>query len=143
MCLHPCYTLKHSVMDFLQPVKLALLWTSQILNVTLPFFSGSAPALSFSTQEQFIARCSSFAREASIPGATIHFSHYLNAGTNLSLSENHASCGASHWIVPSDICRIALTVPTSDTSEMSVEAWFPYDYAGRFLTTTNRGTNDC
>lgn len=127
-------------MDFLQPVKMALLWTGQILNVTLPFFTSSgSPALSYSTQDEFIARCGSFIHEASIPGATVHFSQYLNAGTNLSLSDNHPSCGASHWIVPSDICRIALSVPTSDTSEMSVEAWFPYNYAGRFLTTTNRG----
>lgn len=120
-----------------QPVQEALLWMGQLL----PFLAlnGSQHTFSYSTYEGFATHCGLFAQNAVIPGVTVHFSQYVAAGTNLSLEENHPSCNVSHYIVQSDICRVAMSVPTSNESQMSVEAWFPYDYADRYLTTTNRG----
>ncbi|KAH8100948.1 ferulic acid esterase [Cristinia sonorae] len=119
-------------------------WATQLLNATLPFLGwDQSGALPFTTHEDFAAHCVSFASTSSIPGGALHFSHYVPAGTNLTLPDNHPSCGVSSWVVSSDICRIALSVSTSETSEISLEAWFPYDYTGRFLTTTNRGLGGC
>ena len=126
------------------PVQEVLTWVGQVLNVTIPFLALNSTTtgaiLSYTTYDDFITHCTSFASRSSLPGATIHFSQHVPAGTNLSLPENHPSCGLSSWTVSSDMCRVAMSVPTSETSEMSVEAWFPYEYTGRFLTTTNRGT---
>lgn len=93
----------------------------------------------YTTHDEFVSHCTSFASTASLPDAVLHFSQHVPAGSNISLPENHPSCGVSSWLSSSDICRVAMSVATSETSEMSVEAWFPYDYAGRYLTTTNRG----
>lgn len=120
-----------------QRTRRALTWTS----VILPFYllSGTQ-ALSSLSHDQFVSRCGTFVSKASIPGTTIHFSQYIAAGTNLSLPDNDPSCGITHWTVPVDICRLAMDVPSSNTSSISVEAWFPFKYTGRFLATTNRGT---
>ncbi|KAF5344249.1 hypothetical protein D9758_012351 [Tetrapyrgos nigripes] len=122
----------------------ALLWAGQLLNISIPFLASSQQTvLSYSTYDDFIAHCESFASKASLPGATIHFSQYVPAGTNISLDDNHPTCQISHWVVPSNVCRVAMSVSTSSESEMSSEAWLPYNYTGRFLATTNRGLGGC
>ena len=122
-------------------------WFGHVLNLTaFPLLSSNgttAAILTFSTHDQFVAHCTSFASRSSIPGATIYFSQHISAGTNLSLLDNDPSCGVYSWKVSSDLCRVAMSVATSETSEMSVEAWFPHEYTGRYLTTTNRGECLC
>ncbi|THV01373.1 ferulic acid esterase [Dendrothele bispora CBS 962.96] len=132
-----------------QPMQEALLWATQLLNSSIPFLGPSLNGVvdqtvtTYTTLDSFSTHCASFASSVSIPNAQIHFSQYVPAGTNISLEDNHPSCGVNSWVVPSDICRVAMSVATSNESEMSVEAWFPYDYAGRFLVTTNRGLGGC
>ncbi|TCD71998.1 Tannase and feruloyl esterase [Steccherinum ochraceum] len=36
-----------------------------------------------------------------------------------------------------------MSVATSESSQMHVEAWLPYNYTGRYVTTTNRGLGGC
>lgn len=45
--------------------------------------------------------------------------------------------------VTTDICRIALYVATSTTSGISMEAWLPRNWAGRFLGTGNGSLAGC
>ncbi|KAF9460926.1 ferulic acid esterase [Collybia nuda] len=126
-----------------QQTRRVLSWTGVLLPL---YILSGAQAQNLSTSvshAQFVTRCGSFASKASIPGTTIYFSQYVAAGTNLSLAENEPSCGITHWTVPVDICRLGMAVPSSNTSEISVEAWLPFNYTGRFLATTNRGLGGC
>ncbi|EKG12473.1 Tannase/feruloyl esterase [Macrophomina phaseolina MS6] len=41
------------------------------------------------------------------------------------------------------MCRVALRVPTTNQSEISMEAWLPSNWTGRFLSTGNGGTSGC
>ena len=45
--------------------------------------------------------------------------------------------------VTTGICRIALYVATSTTSGISMEAWLPRNWAGRFLGTGNGSLAGC
>ncbi|KAL2870329.1 putative feruloyl esterase [Aspergillus lucknowensis] len=98
---------------------------------------------SLAQSDQFQIRCASFADEIDIPHATVNFASYIPGGTNLSLVDNDPSCGAAYQSVSSDICRIALAVATSNSSQITLEAWFPRDYTGRFLSTGNGGLSGC
>ncbi|KAK7019725.1 Feruloyl esterase [Paramarasmius palmivorus] len=113
----------------------------QPLNNSLP--SLSRGDITYSNQGDFVTRCTTFAAEANIPKATIYFSEYIPAGTTIPLTDNDPSCFLTEWKVSTDICRVGMSVKTSETSEMSVEGWLPSDYTGRFLTTTNRGMGGC
>ncbi|KAI9370057.1 putative feruloyl esterase B-2 [Aspergillus egyptiacus] len=94
-------------------------------------------------QDQFRARCESFADAVDIPQVKVNFANYVPGGTNLTLADNHPSCGEPYQAVSSDTCRIAMAVSTSDSSEITLEAWFPRDYTGRFLSTGNGGLSGC
>ncbi|KAJ3986743.1 putative feruloyl esterase [Lentinula detonsa] len=131
-----------------QPLQHVVLWMNQVLNVSSNFLSYStqfqtSSSLSNTTILDFDANCSRFASEVNIPGVKLHFTQYVPGGTNLSFPENHPTCGIPYQTVSSDICRLAMTVPTSESSEISLEAWFPVNYSGRFLSTANRGFSGC
>ena len=95
------------------------------------------------TQDKFEAGCDSIASELQIEHATVYFSHFVSAGTSLSLPENNVTCGGTSQIVPADICRIALYVATSNSSGINMEAWLPSNWTGRFLSTGNGGIAGC
>jgi hypothetical protein len=106
------------------------------------------PALTLGTaalaqNDEFQARCESFANEIDIPHVKVNLASYLPGGTNLSLVDNDPSCGASYQGVTADTCRIAMAVATSNSSEITLEAWFPREYNGRFLSTGNGGLSGC
>ncbi|KAJ3776995.1 putative feruloyl esterase B-1 [Lentinula raphanica] len=134
------------------PLQDVLLWMNQLLNVTSSFNSSSpqndttlhsVPAPINSTIPNFDEHCNRFVPEIDIPGARLHFTQFVPGGTNLSFPDNHPTCGTPYQVISSDICRVAMAVPTSDTSEISLEAWFPANYSGRFLSTANRGFAGC
>ncbi|KAJ4483742.1 ferulic acid esterase [Lentinula aciculospora] len=137
-----------------QPLQDVVLWMNQFLNATSNFISypiqtqlNEFQPPSFSpnttTLHDFGVNCSRFAPEINISGVKLHFTQYVPGGTNLSFPENHFTCGISYHVVSSDICRVAMAVPTSESSEISLEAWFPLNYSGRFLSTANRGLSGC
>ncbi|KAJ3933009.1 MAG: ferulic acid esterase [Lentinula lateritia] len=137
-----------------QPLQDIVLWMNQVLNITsnlisdptsLNFSSQSSSSLLTTTTDNldFVANCSRFASELDIPGIKLHFTQYVHGGTNLSFPENHPTCGIPYHVVSSDLCRVVMAVPTSESSEISLEAWFPLDYSGRFLSTANRGFSGC
>jgi feruloyl esterase len=91
----------------------------------------------------FETKCADIASKLAIEHSTVHFSEFVTAGTNLSLSDNDPSCTQSSIVVPADICRIALSVATSNRSGLNMEAWLPSNWTGRFLSGGNGGLNGC
>ncbi|ESK89049.1 feruloyl esterase b precursor [Moniliophthora roreri MCA 2997] len=92
----------------------------------------------------FEAACSSLAsRISQLPNATIQTTGLVQAGTTLSFPNTDFSCGPNTQLVSVDICRISLTVATSASSRIRMEAWLPRNWTGRFLSTGNGGLGGC
>lgn len=109
-------------------------------NIQPPLWT-PAYASNFTGDIGFVANCSRFSALVEIPGAITHFTQYVPSGTNLVLPDNHISCGTPSQPISFDMCRLAMSVPTSNESEISFEAWFPRNWTGRFLSTGNRGSS--
>lgn len=91
----------------------------------------------------FQSACASIVPKLDITNATVYFSQFVSAGTNLSIPDRNATCGQPYQVVPADICRIALYVATSNRSGVNMEAWLPSNWTGRFLSTGNGGLAGC
>lgn len=94
-------------------------------------------------QDAFQAKCASFGRKIKLPNVHVNFVEYVPGGTNLTLPDNDVACGASSQVVSADMCRVAMAVDTSKSSQITLEAWFPREYTGRFLSTGNGGLSGC
>ncbi|PYI04429.1 tannase and feruloyl esterase [Aspergillus sclerotiicarbonarius CBS 121057] len=71
------------------------------------------------------------------------FAEYVPAGTNLSFTYNDPSCDRPNQVLSVDICRLALSVGTSNQSGITMEVWLPSNWTGRFLGTGNGGIDGC
>ncbi|KAF2470862.1 tannase and feruloyl esterase [Lindgomyces ingoldianus] len=91
----------------------------------------------------FQETCTSIAPKLQIANATIYFSQFVAAGTNLSIPDYNVTCGQFSQAISTDICRIALYVATSNRSGINMEAWLPANWTGRFLSTGNGGISGC
>jgi feruloyl esterase len=94
-------------------------------------------------EDAFVTKCLGFGDRISLPHVTVNFASYIPGGTNLSLADNPPSCGESSQQVLTDTCRVAMAVTTSNRSQITLEAWFPRNYTGRFLSTGNGGISGC
>ncbi|KAH3911502.1 carboxylic ester hydrolase [Parastagonospora nodorum] len=121
------------------------LWTS-LLGATNVFAAPAEPTYAdcpdTSAGGDFNSKCAAIASTLAIEHGTVHFSEFVAAGTNLSLSDNDPTCESS-VVVLADICRIALSVATSNSSGLNMEAWLPSNWTGRFLSGGNGGLNGC
>ncbi|THU77519.1 putative feruloyl esterase B-2 [Dendrothele bispora CBS 962.96] len=115
--------------------------TFRNLRTLLPVFLLvlASPARSF----DFNSTCSSIASQIAIPNATVSLVDFVPAGTNLTFPNNDPSCARPSQIVLTDMCRIAMTVATSNRSGFDFEAWLPRNWTGRFLSTGNGGLSGC
>ncbi|KAL1743536.1 Tannase/feruloyl esterase [Schizophyllum fasciatum] len=94
-------------------------------------------------QGDFAANCSSLIDQIKLENVTVQATEFVAAGTNVSVTVA-ASCGSpSFQVVSTDLCRATLEVATSDRSGIRMEAWFPQNYTGRFLSTGNGGMGGC
>lgn len=89
--------------------------------------------------------CASIADSFQYDNTVVNFAHYIPAGTNVSLEQTGAlaTCGRVAQVVPVDLCRVAMLVHTSERSNISLEAWLPTNWTGRFLSTGNGGVSGC
>ncbi|KAH8704912.1 putative feruloyl esterase B-2 [Talaromyces proteolyticus] len=94
-------------------------------------------------EDAFKTKCLNFGSRIDLPNVTVNFASYVPGGTNLSLADNPPSCDASAQEVLTDTCRVAMAVATSNRSQITLEAWFPRNYTGRFLSTGNGGISGC
>lgn len=91
----------------------------------------------------FRERCLSFKPEAYIFNSSRHVLEYVPADTNISLPDNDPTCMRSDQSVTVDLCRLGLSIPTSNLSSISFELWLPEEWSGRFLATGNGGIDGC
>lgn len=91
----------------------------------------------------FQDKCLSFTPEAYIYNSSRQVLAYVAAGTNLSLPDNDPTCAQSSQLVAVNICRVALSIPTSNRSSVTFELWLPEDWSDRVLVTGNGGIDGC
>jgi feruloyl esterase len=93
--------------------------------------------------DDFKAACLAFTPEAYVTNSTRQVLDYVPAGTTLVFNGNDASCARPSQVVAVDICRAALSIPTSNRSSITFEMWLPRNWTGRFLGTGNGGIDGC
>ena len=93
-------------------------------------------------EANFESACLSFAPQKYVYNSTLEILEYVTNGTVLKL-DDVASCARPNQTVIADFCRISLSVPTSNQSSISLEAWFPEQFSGRMLATGNGGLDGC
>ena len=93
--------------------------------------------------DSFQDRCLSFTPEDHAYNSSRYVLAYVAAGTNLTLPDNDPTCSRPSQLVPVDLCRVALSIPTSNRSSISFELWLPEEWSGRFLATGNGGIDGC
>ena len=91
----------------------------------------------------FLTKCLSFTPEAYVYNSSRNVLDYVAAGTNLTFPDNDPSCARPSQAVTVNICRVGLSIPTSNRSSISFELWLPEDWSGRFLATGNGGIDGC
>lgn len=93
----------------------------------------------------FTSACAAVSKEITVlnPNVTVNFAQYVAAGTNISLADNPPSCAKYSQVTSMDICRIAMSVATSNSSQITMEAWLPRNWTGRFMSGGNGGLNGC
>ncbi|KAJ5628826.1 feruloyl esterase B-2 [Penicillium lividum] len=100
--------------------------------------------IALSVADHFQTACSQLPHKINIPNVNVNFAAFVPAKSNVSLVDNPVTCGANYQtLYGGDICRLAMSVTTSNRSELSAEIWLPRDYTGRFLSTGNGGLNGC
>ncbi|KAL1625577.1 hypothetical protein SLS56_007236 [Neofusicoccum ribis] len=102
-----------------------------------------ATAAVTNSTDPFQQRCLSFEPEKYVSNSTRTAREFVSAGTTLTFPDNDATCNRASQLVSADICRIALSIPTSDKSSITWEMWLPREWTGRFLATGNGGIDGC
>jgi feruloyl esterase len=89
--------------------------------------------------------CAAIAGSFAYDNVKVNFAQFIPAGTNLTLEQDGqlATCARPAQVVPVDLCRVAMFVKTSDISNITLEAWLPTEWTGRFLSTGNGGLSGC
>lgn len=93
-----------------------------------------------------VARCSNLASTLVLPNTTVLFTELVPGNTTLFFPDNDPSCNRPSQAVPVDLCRVVTSVSTAtaaSTGSISLEAWLPLNWNGRFLGTGNGGLNGC
>ncbi len=103
------------------------------------------PCFFFTTfaQYTFQSKCLSFTPEAYSYNSSRTVLEYVAAGTNLTFPDNDPTCARPSQLVTVDLCRVGLSIPTSNRSSISFELWLPENWSGRFLSTGNGGIDGC
>ncbi|KAJ5649256.1 feruloyl esterase B-2 [Penicillium longicatenatum] len=97
-----------------------------------------------SAADHFKTACSALHQNINLPNVIVNFAEFVPAKSNVSLIDNPASCGAKYQtLYGGDICRVAMSITTSNQSGLTAEMWLPRDYTGRFLSTGNGGLAGC
>lgn len=118
--------------------------------VVLPALGVGPFARSFSATHDLVARCANLASTLVLPDATILHTEIVPGNTTLFFPNNDPSCNRPSQAVPVDLCRVVSvvttttgTAPSVSHGSISLEAWLPLDWNGRFLATGNGGLNGC
>lgn len=91
----------------------------------------------------FEQQCLSFQPTLLVPNSQLNVLQYVPAGTNLTFPGNDLSCARPSQVVTADLCRVALSIKTSNRSSIIFEQWLPQSWTGRFLATGNGVLDGC
>lgn len=92
----------------------------------------------------FQSRCLSFQPLNYISNATIRKQEYVTAGTVITEAHHEPDCLTSpDQTVSVNMCRIAMNITTSPSSQIVSEAWFPDVYENRLFTVGTSGMGGC
>jgi feruloyl esterase len=89
---------------------MALKWTCLLWAITC-VVRATAEAI-----DDFQQRCLSFMPQEYVKNSTRTVLEYVPANTTLEFPDNDASCGRLSQLVSVDLCRVALSIPTSNRS---------------------------
>lgn len=118
--------------------------TGRFLACSLGLLASLAAAATNGTRtDPFQQSCLSFQPQKHVYNATLTARAFVPANTTLAFPDNDATCSRASQLVSADICRIALSIPTSDKSSITYEMWLPREWSGRFLATGNGGIDGC
>ncbi|KAH7377484.1 tannase and feruloyl esterase [Cadophora sp. MPI-SDFR-AT-0126] len=92
---------------------------------------------------EFRSKCTDLALSLDIPHGTVSSSSLVAAGSTLQFPNSDPTCTRPSQSVSVDLCRVTLTVATSNRSSISMETWLPANWTGRFLSTGNGGLGGC
>lgn len=87
---------------------MALRWTSLLCAVSC-FNLIAVKAI-----DDFEQRCISFTPESLVKNSSRTVLEYVAANTTIEFPDNDASCGRPSQLVSADMCRVALSIPTSN-----------------------------
>ncbi|KAM5344441.1 hypothetical protein ACJ41O_012977 [Fusarium nematophilum] len=104
---------------------------------------GAYAAAASPSGSRFANKCADLASTLKLPNTTVWFTEHVSAGTNITFPDNHPTCGRPGQVVDAELCRVAMFVTTSPSSNLSFEAWLPSNWSGRFLSTGNGGVSGC
>ena len=92
----------------------------------------------------FKEQCLSFKPEKLVQLSTQTRLEYIANGTTLEFPDNVASCNRPSQLVSTNVCRVALSIPTSNSSGITFELWLPEDWPNaRYISTGNGGVDGC
>jgi feruloyl esterase len=97
----------------------------------------------------FQTRCKSLGNNLNVKGynnITVTRAQYLTKNTTLDQTAEGVNTTCQVLGIPPmpvNLCRIALHIPTSNSSGIVEEVWLPEEWSGRFLSTGNGGLGGC
>ncbi|KAI3317179.1 tannase and feruloyl esterase [Xylariaceae sp. AK1471] len=91
----------------------------------------------------FKDRCLAFKPQTHVPNSSLNQLEYVSAGKTIAFPDNDPSCNRASQAVNVDLCRVVLSVPTSNRSSIVYELWLPETWNGRTLATGNGGLDGC
>lgn len=105
----------------------------------------SMSAFPRTTPSNFSSACAALRNTFESPNVTVNFAEFVPAGTNLTLTQDYDldTCTEPSQVVYNDLCRVAMYVSTSNISGITLEAWLPANWTGRFLGTGTGGLSGC
>ncbi|EXA35586.1 feruloyl esterase [Fusarium oxysporum f. sp. pisi HDV247] len=110
---------------------------------TFLLFSGLGACAAAGKGDDFAAKCAGFKSSLKLPNTKVWFTEHVPAGKNITFPDNHPTCTPKSTITDVEICRVAMFVTTGPKSNLTLEAWLPSNWTGRFLSTGNGGMAGC
>jgi feruloyl esterase len=120
----------------------------RFLSVSLLTLLGGTVASAL--QADFKTRCEALSKGVKVQGyngVKVPIAQYVTKNTTIDQfsqeTGTNATCAYPNPVVQVDLCRVALNFPTSDSSEVYMEAWLPENWNSRFLAVGTGGLAGC
>ena len=105
-------------------------------------------AASSASPADFKSRCEALGQGVEMPsynGTSVTIAQYLPKNTTIDqfTEGTNATCTFPNPTTRVNLCRVALRIPTSNASEVYMEAWLPEQWNSRFLAVGTGGLAGC